>query len=112
MTLWHRGINYGPAIAGRSGQSGASALDFSRAGPSALATALKVRANGQGAAACKCTDRNASHGIWTVMIIRRDMDVLHIFYTQAPGPSGVVACTWHCITRAGNGGYLAEATNH
>lgn len=37
--------------------------------------------------------------------------MFYSFHADA-GPSGVVACTWHCITRAGNGGYLAEATNH
>lgn len=55
---------------------------FLQTGPSVLVRALTVMANGQGAAACKCTDRNASHGIWTVMIIRRDMDVLQLFYAD------------------------------
>lgn len=51
-------------------------LGFSRPAPATLVRAYMVMANGEGAAACNCTDRYASHGIRTVMIIRRDMDVL------------------------------------
>lgn len=104
------GTTNGPATAGLLG----GAEQVHRPSPGwtqRVGEALTVMANGQGAAACNCTERNALHGTWTVMIIRRDTDVSTLF-AQTPGPSGVVACTWHCITRAGNGGYLAEATNH